>query len=485
MAEAYFLSAEDVKLVKELLAEKRSRRGNTQGRPGAQDVDHQEHQAPEVYVAYATNGITARSGTTPGEGQVYVYQTNLSDTSTTSLEDTYLEVTVRNLSTTAVAAGEYLLVHRTKDGQWYVGGSSGAAAASSCDGCDWFAGASRYDCWTLSVVSATGIFDGVDTGQSLSFEWDATNDYWETTDDFEVCGYTGRVRLSRASSGDPLLYFVSPGYYLTMGCCDRTNQTMDFGAGNSQETTICPLDVVGSWMCPDAGTAPGGGPVNNYLRLRVTWAACSNSAWAGTGWYCVAQTSCVGERFCCYLENDPGPLVTLCSGPHATQEDCALVCEPGTGSDVSVLGCDGSASAVGDSVPAVLFITITGGTGGLSAAIGDVIEVIHQGDDGFGNPWWFGCTDSPGLGYALWAVVKVYCINPPPSTENTAVVIGCYLAGPCPPSPIFPNVIGGGVFTSNISPFYGVDPDSPILSIAYAPQCTDVAGEIFSLVITE
>ena len=34
--------------------------------------------APEVYVAYATNGVTARSGTTPGSGQVYAYQTNLS-----------------------------------------------------------------------------------------------------------------------------------------------------------------------------------------------------------------------------------------------------------------------------------------------------------------------------------------------------------------------------------------------------------------------
>ena len=141
MAEAYFLSAEDVKLVKELLAEKRSKRGNTEGRPGAQDVDHQEHQAPEVYVSYAPSGVTARSGTTPGTGQVYVYQTNISEPGTATLEDTYLDVTALNLSETAVDAGSYCLVHRTKDGQWYVQ-SPGGTAAECCGWCtDWW---SRY-----------------------------------------------------------------------------------------------------------------------------------------------------------------------------------------------------------------------------------------------------------------------------------------------------------------------------------------------------
>jgi hypothetical protein len=141
VAEAYFLSAEDVKLVKELLAEKRSKRGNTTGRAGAQEVDHQEHQAPETYTAYTTNGITARSGTTPGEGQVYIYQTNIEDPDTPLLEDTYLDVTALNLSETAVDAGSYCLVHRTKDGQWYVQ-SPGGTAAECCGWCtDWW---SRY-----------------------------------------------------------------------------------------------------------------------------------------------------------------------------------------------------------------------------------------------------------------------------------------------------------------------------------------------------
>lgn len=121
MAEAYFLSADDVKLVKELLAEKRSRRGNTEGRPGAQEVDHQEHQAPEVYVGKAktTTGVPMRAGSAPGVGQVDVYQLSLS-VDPPELEQTYLDVTAYNASGVNVLYDEWVVVHREKGGAWFV-----------------------------------------------------------------------------------------------------------------------------------------------------------------------------------------------------------------------------------------------------------------------------------------------------------------------------------------------------------------------------
>jgi hypothetical protein len=236
-----------------------------------------------------------------------------------------------------------------------------------CGGCGFFAGATEYDCWTVTVVGAGGNMASVSTGQELALTWDAAADYWESADDFVVCDFEGVIRLSRNADGDPELLLVAPNYVMTLSCCDPDTQTMYFSGGNSGETVLC------------CARETNEGPKENLFTLAVTWNPCPNPDYTAPGWYCIAVTSCAGSRECCYLEEDPGLGVVICSGPHEAEEDCAALCtseEP-----VPVLCND-----VPYEIPRTLFVTVVGVTGNCNVdLIGSTSTVAYS--PGFG---WLG-----------------------------------------------------------------------------------------------
>ncbi len=215
-----------------------------------------------------------------------------------------------------------------------------------CGGCGWLAGATEYDCFTLSVVGAGGNMASLDLDQTLSFAWvefedDAYPDggYWQSSGDFTICEFTGGVRLWRNAEGEPQLELLDPAYIMSLSCCDAASQTLYFSGGNSGMTVLC------------CERETNEGPAYNLFTLAVTWSRCPNAGYTTPGWYCVAQTSCSGGRQCCYFEADPGAGILLCSGPHATQETCEALCTPPT---------DGGDTICCGPLPGVLYVSLIG-----------------------------------------------------------------------------------------------------------------------------
>lgn len=133
MAKGYYLTEEDLKVLRDVIARERSRQGRTTGRQG---VDWDEHQAPEVYVArtpYAgISGLTTvgtgthlDTGTGTGTGvtgddvagsaSCAIYQ--VVDGEFLSIGTSLL---VHNYSTEAVEGDKWVLVLRDKFGTWFV-----------------------------------------------------------------------------------------------------------------------------------------------------------------------------------------------------------------------------------------------------------------------------------------------------------------------------------------------------------------------------
>lgn len=219
--------------------------------------------------------------------------------------------------------------------------SSGNPPLSPCGGCGFFAGATEYDCWTLTVVGASGNMDSLNLTQTLTLTWNAAG-YWESTTDFTICGYTGKVRVIRGDDGEPELFLVAANYFLTLSCCDAASQTMYFSGGNSGETVLC------------CERETNDGPAANLFTLAVKWVHCPitpNPSYSTPGWYCIAATDCTGTRRCCYLTTDPGATVVVCSGPHANESTCLASCTaPAT---ITVACC-------ANPIPATLFASING-----------------------------------------------------------------------------------------------------------------------------
>lgn len=358
-------------------------------------------------------------------------------------------------------------------------GGAGSTTAGSC-GCGWFAGASDRHCFRLTVVEALGAFDDLDTDQTLDFEWDAVNDYWESTTDFTVCGYTGRVRLSRASTGDPLLYLVNPGYYLTIGCCDKAAQTVTFTGGNSGGLELCPWVTIPSADCPDEDAEDTSGPADNTFTVQVAYLRCPNEDWSEAGWYCIATTDCDGERHCCYLAEDPGPLVVICSGPHADEATCAAACtDPPT---VPVDVCE----LASVDIPETLFVTITGATGTVAGLAGTVIQVDYVGTNGLGQDYWFGSTEVPALSdLCVFAIVVITCFSEPPFELNLGVKVGCRGDG-CPaPTNIVTNIAGTG--NSVLATFSPVSASfsGTLFDTGGFGGCSGYAGDTVDWLVTE
>lgn len=145
MAEAYFLSAKDRETIKRVVDDYLGKRGNTTGRPREGHVDHEEHQAPQLYVALTpedgipgldiappetgtgtgTGGDVFVGDDIPGYATCNIYRVvptvPLGDTSTPALEPiTGLTKTVYNTSAISVPGYTWIIVARDSFGSWLV-----------------------------------------------------------------------------------------------------------------------------------------------------------------------------------------------------------------------------------------------------------------------------------------------------------------------------------------------------------------------------
>lgn len=119
MAKGYVLSESDLAVLKRMVEWYR----RTSGVEGSRDEDLPPSQAPESYVAKTpTDGIPARSGTTPGSVRCDLYRLTRTDTGTAGdyeLTDMHATRLVLNLRA-AVVEDEYVPITRLKGGQWVV-----------------------------------------------------------------------------------------------------------------------------------------------------------------------------------------------------------------------------------------------------------------------------------------------------------------------------------------------------------------------------
>lgn len=86
--------------------------------------DHEEHQAPEVYVAKTPpGGIAGRTGVVPASAECDIYQLIVSDLTIT----TGLTQPVYNLATDSIDGDSFVVIARDKYGRWYVTGGTGGS----------------------------------------------------------------------------------------------------------------------------------------------------------------------------------------------------------------------------------------------------------------------------------------------------------------------------------------------------------------------
>jgi hypothetical protein len=308
--------------------------------------------------------------------------------------------------------------------------STSTPPAVACTGCGFFAGATEYDCWTVTVVNAQGNMSEVDTSQSLSLLWGGTT--WVSSSDFTVCDYAGTVILDRDTEGEPRLYLSDPGYYLTLSCCDPATQTMYFTGGNSGNTVLC---------CAKETDA---GPASNQFTLAVKWTKCPNPDWGGPGYYCVAVSTCEGSKSCCNLTEDPGLGAILCSGPYADLNDCQIFC----GETEIVEGFCVCPETV--QVPTTLYATITGATAPETAClIGTTVPITYRAGHG-GH--WGGCAET-ACGINIYVLIICDSGECDESGTGFGISIGCMPDPSDCPSGDFPGGISATGSTASFDPF--------------------------------
>lgn len=149
MAGYYFLDDNDIALLRGLVERERSRSPNAV--PRSRQDQPEEWLAPELYAALTpSGGVPALTegpdpgslpgvDDTPGTASVPLYRRTPTATGF-RMDNTGRSITVNNLSTSAVAGDQWVLVARDKYGQWYIiegmanpssvvgGGGSGGAA---------------------------------------------------------------------------------------------------------------------------------------------------------------------------------------------------------------------------------------------------------------------------------------------------------------------------------------------------------------------
>lgn len=122
MASVLFLTEQDKRLLQGLLDRERRELANTPGRPGDESREHDEHQAPETYIARTPPGgipaLLEQVGSgirdEPGWANCYIYQI---------VEGLIYPVSnlfkkVYNLSHERIGGGRWIPVTRDKYGKW-------------------------------------------------------------------------------------------------------------------------------------------------------------------------------------------------------------------------------------------------------------------------------------------------------------------------------------------------------------------------------
>lgn len=113
MSELYGLDAEDIQILKRLIAANKGRLPDSRAIAPRLDV---EQSTPEVYICKVlTGGIAARSGTTVSSAECDVHRIVNG-----TIEATGVKQVVYNLRTSALALDDMILVQRDKYGNWVV-----------------------------------------------------------------------------------------------------------------------------------------------------------------------------------------------------------------------------------------------------------------------------------------------------------------------------------------------------------------------------
>ncbi len=117
----------DIQTLRGLIEQEERRRENNPSRPDQDRTysENEDHQAPEVYVAYTpAAGIGAITGLIPGSAVCTVYQISRSGD---TLSATARTKTVYNLSGSAISGNIYTPIFRDKYGKWVAVNTSGGA----------------------------------------------------------------------------------------------------------------------------------------------------------------------------------------------------------------------------------------------------------------------------------------------------------------------------------------------------------------------
>lgn len=135
------LSASDVSKIKRLMASHNNRPVNTTTLPIVPEGDWHENQQTEAYIVKTPSGgipgrVDGGSGSViPGHAVCSVYRIGYDLTNNIGdyllYQSTATDRLVFNLSTSAVAANEYMLVDRDKHGNYVVSGGSGSGQSAS------------------------------------------------------------------------------------------------------------------------------------------------------------------------------------------------------------------------------------------------------------------------------------------------------------------------------------------------------------------
>lgn len=128
-------------------------------------VRRRRNTSPSTFhsaLAKTTSTISARSGTTPGSGTATVWERDSSVVAAVEFTD-LVDMTIYNASTSTVASGSYILIHRDRAGQWWV---KDAGAAPETGGCTAGFSDSTYtiasSTFVLADLAAPGDLGGLD-----------------------------------------------------------------------------------------------------------------------------------------------------------------------------------------------------------------------------------------------------------------------------------------------------------------------------------
>jgi hypothetical protein len=251
---------------------------------------------------------------------------------------------------------------------WPPGGGTG----SSLLDCSPLASLEPTACLSMTVrPTPAGRCEDVDPDQIVILDDGDEDGTW--TGDVQFVTDTGSYDVAYSwPSGDAVPTLTIGAVSLRfLGCFNGKFQFLGYG------TTLCA--ALSDGVCAD-----------NSFIVELECITCPNPDYAGPGWYCRSTTGCGGGdvQTCVYYASDPGPGVTLCSGPHADEATCEGVCnESGT----SHIDCGGG--EVYD-IKSTLIATFTGATGELAPLLGTAIPLTYSS----GPDKWEGTVTVPGMG---------------------------------------------------------------------------------------